>query len=81
MNWFQWLGWGLLPVALIMGWVTPGLWRRIKARATKPFIAKIQDVRAWLVALRDSGETDAAKLKAEIDKIINRIEQVLPWAK
>lgn len=65
-------------VALGCGYGFRGFIHRIGRRVEAPLLAKVADIRARLVGLYSSAETDAAKIRAEINLIIAKIEKLLP---
>jgi hypothetical protein len=65
-------------VGLACGYGFRGILHRAGRRVEAPLLAKVADVRARLVGLYSSSETDAAKIRAEINVIIAKIERLLP---
>lgn len=64
------------PVAaLLVGWLTPGVWRRLKAKINGPLITHLKDIQTQLV---QAGMKDEAAIKADLNRIIARIEKLLP---
>jgi hypothetical protein len=62
----------------IAGYACRGLINRLLKKASAPLLTKVTDVRTHLQAIYDSAETDINKIKAEVLKVITKIEKVLP---
>lgn len=65
----------LIPAALVVGWVTPGVWRGLKNKIRGPLFQHLADIKTQLEL---TVTKDEATIKADIQKIIARIEKVLP---
>lgn len=64
------------PVAaLLAGWLTPGVWRRLKAKINGPLFTHLRDVKTQL---EQAIAKDEAAIKADIQRIIARIEKIIP---
>lgn len=77
------LHWILIVIlAWILGGITwyacRGFINRMLKKASAPLLAKVTDVRTHLQTIYDSTETDISKIKAEIQKVITKVEKVLP---
>jgi hypothetical protein len=68
----------LIPIALVVGWVTPGVWRRLKERAKKPVYTALGDIKTHLTTIYEGAETDVTKVKTELAKVLLKIEKALP---
>ena len=66
------------PIGLFVGWATPGVWRRLKEKVKAPLYAKLGDIKAHLTTVYEGAETDAAKIRAEVAKVLVKIEKALP---
>jgi hypothetical protein len=65
----------LAPAALVVGWVTPGVWRRLKENARGPIYQHLKDIKTQLELTLAK---DEAAIKADVGKVIAKIEKVLP---
>lgn len=67
-----------LLAGLGVGYGCRGLWNRLLHKLRGPVYANLADVRARLQNLYNSAETDAGKLKAEVQNVITFVEKLLP---
>lgn len=67
-----------LLAGLGVGYGCRGLWNRLLHKLRGPVYSHLADVKTRLEQLYNSAETDAAKVKAEAQKVAAYIEKLLP---
>lgn len=68
----------IFVLGLGLGYGCRGLWNRLLHKLRGPVYSNLNDVKARLLNLYNSAETDAAKLKAEVQSVITFVEKLLP---
>ena len=64
-----------IPIAFLIGCFCPGIGRRIKEKIKGPLYTKFTDIKTQL---EQAVTKDEAALKADVAKVIAKIERVLP---